>query len=153
QTSQHPELALRLTNELVEATVEKCSEIALSNTKLNLGSSSRSILDIQNTELMDGDSAIVMAAGPSLHRNNAAVRIKESGYRGTIIATESAMSHCLRNGLVPHLVVTLDPHPKRIVRWFGDPALNNQDINSDDYYRRQDLDPVFAQNEIERNRE
>jgi hypothetical protein len=48
-------------------------------------------------------------------------------------------------------VVTLDPHPTRIVRWFGDPALTSTD--EDDYFRRQDLDPHLGAEELTRNRE
>jgi len=53
---------------------------------------------------------------------------------------------------VPDLTVTLDPHATRIVRWFGDPSLSQEKIDSDDYYRRQDMDPAFA-DEMRANQE
>ncbi len=91
-----------------------------------------------------GDHCIVVGAGPSLHRRRVAERLRELRYQGTLIATESAMSYCLRNQLIPDLVVSLDPHAKRIVRWFGDPKLVPEDIAKDDYFSRQDMDPAFA---------
>jgi hypothetical protein len=54
--------------------------------------------------------------------------------------------------VVPHLTVTLDPHATRIVRWFGDPTLNAETAKQDDYFRRQDMDPAFA-DELRRNEE
>jgi hypothetical protein len=41
-------------------------------------------------------------------------------------------------------VVTIDPHASRIVRWFGDPQLNQQQLEQDDYFSRQDLDESFS---------
>ena len=79
--------------------------------------------------------------------------IKESGYKGTIIVTESSMSWCLRNGITPHLAVTVDPHHDRIVRWFGDPTLTAEKIAADDYFSRQDMDPHFRDNQLKSNQE
>jgi hypothetical protein len=46
--------------------------------------------------------------------------------------------------------MTLDPHPTRVVRWFGDPdlLLNSQ---GDDYFARQDLDVAFRQDASSQN--
>jgi hypothetical protein len=63
------------------------------------------------------------------------------------------MSWCLRNGVVPDLVVTLDPHATRIVRWFGDPTLNDEALQRDDYYARQDMDPRFRDEQLKTNEE
>ncbi len=83
----------------------------------------------------------MIAAGPSIHRHDPIAAIKNSGYRGAIaiVATESAMVYCLRNGVVPDLVVTVDPHDrdKALVRRPG-PFAGRSD--ADDYYRRQDMD-------------
>jgi len=54
------------------------------------------------------------------------------------------MRGCLLNGIIPDLVVTLDPHVTRIVRWFGDPALSESTLADDDYFRRQEQDDAFA---------
>jgi hypothetical protein len=96
-----------------------------------------------------GRSAIVIAAGPSLHRRGTIRRIRESGYAGVIVATDGGLSHCLRDGLVPDYVVSVDPHAARIVRWFGDPDL--ADRAPDDYFSRQDLDPEFMRDAHEVN--
>lgn len=99
----------------------------------------QSLKALRELTVAEGDDAIVIAAGPSIHRADPIATIKESSYRGAIVATESAMVYCLRNGVVPHLVVTVDPHD-RIKRWFGDPDLSQEDLDADDYYRRQDMD-------------
>jgi hypothetical protein len=51
---------------------------------------------------------------------------------------------------VPHVVVSVDPHPERIVRWFGDPGLIEVPI--DDYFRRQEVEPIDRDNELSANR-
>jgi len=81
---------------------------------------------------------------PSIKRQDGAKQLLEADYPGAIIATESAMLLCLRHGIVPDLVVTIDPHATRIVRWFGDPNLSHQHLQEDDYFSRQDLDESFS---------
>jgi hypothetical protein len=148
-------LAQRIAARMDQLTLDRIGGAALANARANAteARAGASILALRDTSLAEGDAALVIAAGPSLHRQDTARRIKESGFRGTLIATESAMSWCLRNGIVPNLVVTVDPHPERIVRWFGDPALDETSIARDDYYARQDMDPQFRFNQLEVNRE
>jgi hypothetical protein len=52
---------------------------------------------------------------------------------------------------VPDFVVTLDPHPHRIMRWFGDPKISERP--KEDYFQRQDLDPVINKDQLRKNRE
>ena len=136
-------------------TLDRVGGLALDNARFNqvAARDGASILALRETELAAGDAALVIAAGPSLHRQDTAGMIKASGFRGPIIATESAMAWCLRNDIVPSLVVTVDPHRERIVRWFGDPELDATAIARDDYYARQDMDPNFRFNQLESNRE
>ncbi len=131
-----------------DRTAARCLENARRNVEfLDRG---RSLADLRDYPLGEGDSAIVIAAGPSIKRFDPIAAIKASGYRGALVVTESAIHYCLSNGVVPDLVVTVDPDPDRIVRWFGDPALSRDSLERDDYYRRQDMDESFA-NEIRTN--
>jgi len=141
--------------QLAEITLEKVTEAGFANARANaaLISKGRSIAALQETSLMQSTAALVIAAGPSLHRKHAARIIRESGFKGTIVATESAMHWCLRHGVVPDLIVTLDPHPHRIVRWFGDPDLKEEDVRRDDYFARQDMDPGFREDQLRANQE
>lgn len=95
--------------------------------------------------------AVVVAAGPSLHRTESLQRLAAARFDGIVIATDSALLRCLRHGIVPDLVVTVDPHDASIVRWFGDPGLAAADLE-DDYFRRQDMDELFR-DEVRTNRE
>jgi hypothetical protein len=122
--------------------------VARNQPLLHLG---RSLAELAGETVGRGDGAIVIAAGPSIRRHDPIRFIRDSGYSGAVIATDSALAYCLRNGVVPDLVVTLDPHAKRIVRWFGDPELTEECLRADDYYRRQDMDTVFA-DEMANNR-
>ncbi len=148
------DLARALLPSMERLTWERHGELALENARRNATFLARglSVATLRDNPPGKGDSAIIVAAGPSVRRSDPIARIKAAGYQGAIVATDSAIAYCLRNGVVPDLVVTLDPHAKRIVRWFGDPDLSQGDINADDYYRRQDMDPAFA-DELRANRE
>ncbi len=89
--------------------------------------------------------ALVVSAGPSLYRNGTLRRLKSSNFQGDIIAIDGSYIQCLKAGIVPDYVVTLDPHPTRVVRWFGDPWFE-QNSQGDDYFERQDLDLAFRAN-------
>src|SRR5207253_486147 len=100
--------------------------------------------------LARGEDALVIAAGPSIQRQDTARELAAAGFAGTIVAAESSMSWCLRRGIVPDLVVTVDPDDAnaRILRWFGDPDLTQASLDKDDYFARQDMDPSFARDQL-----
>lgn len=140
---------------LEEVTLKKVTAIGFANAEANLADiqQGESVMALRDSDLMAGDRALVIAAGPSLHKFDVARTIKESGYDGLIIATESSASWCLRNDIVPDLTVTVDPHPERIVRWFGDPGLDDAALAKDDYFTRQDMDPGFHADQLAHNRD
>ena len=147
-------LARSLLARLPEMTLDRIGGLAAENAKSNAKFFHRgkSIRALRGLNLGRGESAVVIAAGPSLHRKSYAEKILKSGYQGAIITTDSGLAYCLRNGIIPDLVVTIDPHARRIVRWFGDPHLHEEHLRQDDYFSRQDMDPAFA-DEIVYNRE
>jgi hypothetical protein len=147
-------LVRQLIADMDQMTWDRVGEHILNNARRNLQfkDNGKSLAALRLHRLGEGDSAVIVAAGPSARRQNPARILRERGYRGMVISTDSGIAHCLRNGIVPQLVVSLDPHPTRIVRWFGDPGLREQDLEEDDYYRRQDLDPIFA-DEVRANQE
>lgn len=147
-------LAKELVGRMSDLTAIKSRDVALENTRLNLQYLQNTVADLaRDPSARKGDSAIVIAAGPSLHRKDPVSKILRSGYDGDVICADGALPYCLRNGLVPDYVVTLDPHPSRIVRWFGDPSLNDTALAKDDYFTRQDLDPRLGEDELARNQE
>lgn len=133
------------------ATFRKTTDIGFQHAQENLPYMERSILEVPKPAASKGSSAIAMSAGPSLHRRYTIQRMMALRYRGTVVVADGALGHCLRNGLVPDYVVTVDPHPTWIIRWFGDPDLKSRP--DDDYFLRQDLDPVLNTREQERNEE
>src|SRR5262245_33617988 len=93
----------------------------------------KSIREISPPSGQKKNSCLVVSAGPGVRRKNSIKRIKESNYQGTIIAADGAYINCLQHGLIPDYVLTLDPHPTRIVRWFGDPDFEKHTA-FDDYF-------------------
>ncbi|MBI2236391.1 MAG: DUF115 domain-containing protein [Magnetospirillum sp.] len=147
-------LGRQIVQRMEQITWDRHGEMAMDNARRNVAALAlgKSLAELRDEPVGEGDAAIVIAAGPSIKRLDPIKRIKESGFRGAIIATESAIAYCLKNGVVPDLTVTLDPHAKRIVRWFGDPELSEGCLQADDYFRRQDMDTAFAA-ELAFNRE
>ena len=111
----------------------------------------KSIKDLPPLKGAKAASAIIISAGPSVHKRNSIKRIKAANFSGTIICADGAYIACLKAGLIPDFVLTLDPHPTRIVRWFGDHDFEKHTEN-DDYFARQDLDVEFRKNTIEQNK-
>ncbi|HKZ08681.1 MAG TPA: 6-hydroxymethylpterin diphosphokinase MptE-like protein [Methylomirabilota bacterium] len=144
------ELGRRIASGLEAATFDRIAAIGLANAEVNRPRIGRSVLELQASRLGMGEDAIVVGAGPSLARRRSLERLHAAGYAGTIVASDGALGACLRAGVVPHVVVTVDPHPDRIVRWFGDPRLTAP--SADDYFRRQEMDPVHRQDEVGANR-
>ncbi len=137
---------------LSEATLRKTASLGLKHARENLPYLGKTIKDLQRElQREKKKQALVISAGPSLHKRRSIETIKRSSFRGYIISADGAFGHCLRNGLVPDFVLTVDPDPHRIIRWFGDPHL--QDRPEDDYFRRQDLDPALNKDEITKNEE
>lgn len=145
------DLGRRIASRLGEATFERIASVGLANAEANRSRIERSVLELGAVPLGEGDRAVVVAAGPSLRRRDSVGRLARSGFRGAIVAVDSALGACLREGVVPHVVVTVDPHPERIVRWFGDPSLTA--APADDYFRRQEMDATHAVDEVAANRE
>ncbi len=147
------ELALALQPRMAELSDARHAPAAIANAVRNLRylDAGQSIAALRGKSLGKSDCAVVIAAGPSMHRMSPFPALAAARYDGAVIATDSAILRCLRNGIVPDLVVTLDPHDASIVRWFGDPELDAAALE-DDYFRRQDMDDLFR-DEMRTNRE
>ncbi|MBI2493237.1 MAG: DUF115 domain-containing protein [Candidatus Rokubacteria bacterium] len=155
-------LGHRLARHIQNATFDRVTGEGLANAEVNRGLIEQSVLTLASCRLGEGDSAIVVGAGASLHRRGILERLAASKYRGTIVVADAVLGGCLRNGIVPHVVVSVDPHPTRIVRWFGDPSLTEARDDhfqrhttqlGDEYFERQEFDPAIAENEMKANRE
>jgi Protein of unknown function DUF115 len=144
------ELGRKIAEALEAATFERVAGVGLANAEANHPRIARSVLELAETPLGAGDAAIVVGAGPSLYRRRSLERLRDAGFAGTIVAADGALGACLRAGVVPHVVVSVDPHPERIVRWFGDPTLTGP--RGDDYFRRQEMDPTHHGDELAANR-
>jgi len=131
---------------MVKITRARIGALGLQNARrsLSLIRQGKSIVELTQQQIGEGDTALVIAAGPSIKRRNPGPAIAESGYAGAVIVPDGGIRYCLTNHIVPDLIVTADPHETRIVRWFGDPELTMERLAADDYYRRQDMDSAFA---------
>ncbi|SEK49337.1 Protein of unknown function DUF115 [Colwellia chukchiensis] len=126
------------------------SDDLIINAKNNVEPDQKSLKDLPPLSAAKQQQAIVISAGPSLHKKNQLEKIKASHYQGTIVAIDGSLVKCLKQGIIPDYVLTLDPHPTRMVRWFGDDNFIEHTKN-DDYFSRQDLDINFRNNSIAEN--
>lgn len=151
QGASVPSLGLELAEQVARLTLQKTAAIGLEHARANLPHIRQSIADLNGPHVSDKKAAIVVSAGPSLYRTRTIERIKGAEFPGIIVATDGALGHCLRVGLLPHFVVSVDPHPTRMVRLYGDPDMDKRP--PDDYFQRQDLYPEMLRDEAARNRE
>tara|TARA_B100000686_G_scaffold348892_1_gene441054 strand:+ start:89 stop:1123 length:1035 start_codon:yes stop_codon:yes gene_type:complete len=140
------ELARKLLAHMDRMTWDRYSQIAYNNARNNFSflKFGQSLSAIRDQKIGKGNTAVVVAAGPSIKRQNPATLIKEFNYEGAIIVAESAIAYCLRNGIVPDLAITIDPGQGRTIRWLGDPNLTVERLQEDDYFARQDQDDAFT---------
>ena len=105
-----------------QVTLSKTAGVGLRNAAENLPYIERSIADLtpDDESLRDHDAAIVVAAGPSVERMDSIGRIVRAGFKGDVIAVDRSLGPCLRAGLIPNYVVSVDP-ARRTARWIGDP--------------------------------
>ena len=141
---------LDLTEQITSIGLHWHRNAILENSLLNKPSISQTIRQIPKPTGDKAESAIVISAGPSLYKNDILNRIIQCGFKGSIIAIDGSYVRCLKAGIQPDYVVTLDPHPTRMVRWFGDPDFE-VNMQGDDYFSRQDLDVAFRNNSIAEN--
>jgi len=151
-SERNGELGLKLVANMERMTSDRHGRMALDNAERNLPHirEGKSIRELRDEGIGSSDHTIMIAAGPSVKRRDPLREIKEASYGGPLIVSESALAYCLRNGVVPDLAVTLDPHATRVVRWLGDPTLTEEKLRADDYFSRQDQDDAFA-NEMRAN--
>ena len=154
------EIGRLISREMGDITLSLIKDRCFTNARANASSiaAGKSILALRESPLMPGRDALVVGAGPSLHRGNLVESLRTFSAEGPIVATESGLSFFLRHGIVPDLTVTVDPDDEnaavqRIVRWFGDPHLTGDALRKDDYFARQDMDPRFWEDELQANAE
>ena len=139
-----------ITGNIAEIGLNWHESTLVNNAKNNKPNIRHTIRDLKPTEGKKSESAIVISAGPSLYKNKILERILSAGYGGTIIAVDGSFIRCLKGQIDVDYVLTLDPHPTRIVRWFGDPQFE-KNSEGDNYYSRQDLDVSFRNDSVKEN--
>ena len=86
----------RLGRQLVDRmdwlTDQRHGALALENARRNGAwlEHGHSLAALRQESLGAGDAALVIAAGPSIKRNDPAVTIRDQGFAGAVVATESA---------------------------------------------------------------
>ncbi|MCA9406654.1 MAG: DUF115 domain-containing protein, partial [Candidatus Omnitrophica bacterium] len=139
-----------LINQISEIGLKRHAKDLIEHAQTNLSFMKQTVKDVPLPQGEKAKSGIIISAGPSVKRQKSIQRILDAGYKGTVIAVDGAFIACLKAGLSPDYVLTLDPHKTRIVRWFGDHNFEEH-TRHDDYFTRQDLDVDFRKNSIEHN--
>ena len=139
---------------LSKHTFKSVSRATIANAKSNQkylkkGKSIRKIKEFKFKK--KSTTALIVSGGPSLRIVNHLKQIKNHEEKIIIISTDGSLFYLLENKIIPDLVVSLDPHPTRILRWFGDKNLNKKKLKKDNYFRSQDIDIKFK-NEINTNK-
>ena len=150
QKNTQSEIFEMISSGLEACTLRHSSNLGLENADTNKPFIHQTIKEL--TGKATGKTCLIVSGGPSITRRDSLARIKPIIDKFIVVAADGGMSHCLRSGITPDYVLTVDPDRKRIVRWYGDDNLTDEKL-ADDYFRRQDLDDYFTQDEINRNEE
>lgn len=78
--------------------------------------------DIKELPKPNGSSAVVVGAGPSVERHGHLKLLKESEYGGAIVACDKALVPCLKAGVTPDIVISVDG-AQAISKFFDDPII------------------------------
>jgi hypothetical protein len=143
---------IELVNSLSDIGKKRHTEKIILHATENRSFIERSTREIPIPEGDKKKSALIISAGPSLHRREHLESLKRANYSGSIVAVDAAYIALIRRGIIPDYVLTLDPHPTRMVRWFGDHEWEKHSA-ADDYFQRQDLNIEFRKNSIIQNSE
>jgi len=83
------ELGQKLVADMERITFDRIGNAGLANAERNraIFGKGQSLVALRDEPIGDGDSCIVIAAGPSIKRQDPIQAIKASGYRGAIIAS------------------------------------------------------------------
>ena len=145
----------KIQKNLSSITSKSIKKIAFENARKNLKflKKGKSIVYIKNYRFKKKTSnALIVSGGPSLREINHINLIKKNQKKIIIISTDGSLFFLLENNIIPDLIVSLDPHPTRIIRWFGDEKLNKKKLKEDNYFRSQDIDIKFK-NEVKVNQQ
>ncbi len=80
----------------------------------------KSIGDLPKCE---GHSALVIGAGPSVEKRKHLDLLASSGYKGIIFSTDRMLIPCLKKGVIPNYVVSVDGNGELIQKFFDDPIV------------------------------
>lgn len=141
-----------LHNKINQTTFKSLAKEVYKNAKYNSkflkhGESLKKLINFNSEK----KNAIIVGGGPSLRIINQTKVLKKNKNKFIIIACDGALYYLLSHGIIPDLVVSFDPHPTRIIRWFGNPKLKKVDLKKDDYFSRQDIEKKFN-DEIKSNK-
>lgn len=140
----------KIQRNLSNITSKSIQKIALKNAQSNFKflKNGKSIINIKNYKFNKKTcNALIISGGPSLREINHIKLIKKNEKKIIIISTDGSLFFLLENNIIPDLIVSLDPHPTRIIRWFGDEKLSEKKLKKDNYFRSQDIDIKFK-NEV-----
>ncbi|MBI2027723.1 MAG: DUF115 domain-containing protein [Deltaproteobacteria bacterium] len=140
----------RIVDEMPQTGKKTHAAVIVKHAKFNQPYVRQNLNHLKPLPLIKSQSAIVVSAGPSVRRKKSLEKIKKSNYQGTVICVDGSYIACLQAGIIPDFVLSLDPHPTRMVRWFGDPHFLEH-IQNDDYFDRQDLNIEFRNNSLAQN--
>ena len=142
----------KIVNEIPQIGLEYFTNTLIEYAHLNLVDSNKTIKELPALKGMKAGSSVIISAGPSVHKKRSIKRILDAKYEGTTVAVDGSYIASLKAGLIPDFVVSLDPCPKRMVRWFGDHEFEEHS-KGDDYFTRQDLDITFRENSLKQNQD
>ncbi|MDO8659663.1 MAG: DUF115 domain-containing protein, partial [Candidatus Parcubacteria bacterium] len=68
--------------------------------------------------------AIVVGRGPSIYKHKHINLLAKNGFKGTIVVSDGSLIDCLKQGVVPDYVVSVDGNNELIWKWYDHPLVD-----------------------------
>ena len=67
--------------------------------------------------------AIIIGRGPSLYKYKHLQMLAKSKFKGTVVASDGALIDCLKAGVIPNYVISVDGNRDLICKWYDHPLV------------------------------
>jgi len=81
-------------------------------------------LEAQENENVVLGPGVVVGRGPSIYKHKHLNLLAKSNFKGAIVASDGSLIDCLKRGVIPTHVVSVDGNNELIWKWYDDPLVD-----------------------------
>ncbi len=124
QISRQTRLIDTQTENIMKTTGESFRALWMDNFALNLPLIRDDCFTLRDLVIEENGSAIAVGAGPSVWKNKHLEMLGDSGYKGTVIATDRMLIPCLEHGIIPYASISVDGNRELVEKFYDHPLVD-----------------------------